>query len=60
MAKVEKGKLVLSDEEIALIEEGREFDLIPNQTGVYLLIDKEMEKGKAGTQVCIAVPDKAR
>ena len=60
MAKVEKGKLVLSDEEIALIEEGKEFDLIPNQTGVYLLIDKDLEKGKEGTQICIEVPDRMR
>jgi hypothetical protein len=57
MAKVDKGKIVLSEEEQKLIEEGKEFDLIPNQEGIYLLIEKSLEKEKGGTQVCVQVPE---
>jgi hypothetical protein len=58
MAKLEKGKLVLSEDEKNLMEEGKEFDLIPNQKGIFLLIEKSIEKEKEGTQVCVQVPEK--
>jgi hypothetical protein len=58
MAKIENGKLLLSKEEQDLIGEGKEFDIIPNQKGIYLLIEKTLEEEKGGTQVCVQVPEK--
>jgi hypothetical protein len=47
MAKVEGKKLLLSDEETGLLTEGKDYTLIPNNEGIFLLVDKEIEgKGK--------------
>ncbi|MFA5931547.1 MAG: hypothetical protein WC821_04525 [archaeon] len=56
MAKVIGKNIVLSSEETSLLGEGKEFELIPNHKGVFLLIDKSVMKEKEGTQVCVQVP----
>jgi len=58
MAKVIERNIVLNSEEISLLGEGKEFELIPNNKGVFLLIDKSVLKEKEGQQVCVAVPQK--
>jgi hypothetical protein len=45
MVKKENGKLVLSKEEERLLGELNEFELVPNNKGIFLLIDKETAKG---------------
>ena len=40
MAKVIGKNIVLSSEETSLLGEGKEFELIKNHKGVFLLIDK--------------------
>lgn len=49
MAKKEGKKLLLSDEETGLLGEGKDYTLIPNNEGIFLLVDKEIE-GKEKTQ----------
>jgi len=56
MAKVIKKSLILSDEEAALLGEGMEFDIIPNDKGIFLVIDKTLVGKKEGKQVCVQVP----
>lgn len=56
MAKVIGKNIVLSSEETSLLGEGKEFEVIPNHKGVFLLIDKSVMKEKEGTQVCVQVP----
>jgi len=56
MAKVDKEKMLLSGEEIKLLEHGKEYDLIPNQPGVFLLIDKGLLGKIEGKEVCVTVP----
>jgi len=58
MAKVIGKNITLNSEEISLLGEGKEFELIPNNKGVFLLIDKHLLKEKEGQQVCVAVPQK--
>jgi hypothetical protein len=55
MAKVSNRRIELTSEEIALLDEGKEFELIPNDKGIFLLIDKSMIKEKEGKQVCVEV-----
>ncbi|MCX6801159.1 MAG: hypothetical protein NTZ73_03145 [Candidatus Diapherotrites archaeon] len=43
MAKLENGKLILNEEETEFLKEGKEYSLIPNNEGIFLLIDKEIE-----------------
>jgi len=50
MAKVFGNNIVLNTEETALLTEGHEFELIPNQKGVFLLIEKEAIKENKETQ----------
>jgi len=59
MAKVgDKKLLLLSDEEHGLLSAGKEYDLIPNQKGIFLLIDKTLIGKNEGKQVCVQVPEK--
>ncbi len=58
MAKVVGKNITLNSEESSLLGEGKEFELIPNNKGVFLLIDKHLLKEKEGQQVCVAVPQK--
>jgi hypothetical protein len=56
MARVEDKKIVLNEEELALLKNGEEFDLIPNREGIFLLIDKKKAVEEEGAQVCVSVP----
>ena len=58
MAKVIGKNITLNPEEISLLGEGKEYELIPNNKGVFLLIEKSLLKEKEGQQVCVAVPQK--
>ena len=49
MAKVGGKSVSLNEEEAGLLGEGKEYELIPNQKGMFLLIDKEMLKEKICT-----------
>ncbi len=42
MAKIVNGKIILTNEESLLLKEGTEFELIPNQKGIFLLIEKNI------------------
>ena len=44
MAKVMGKNILLNDEEAALLVEGKNYELVPNQEGMFLLIDKELTK----------------
>lgn len=44
MTRIENGKLVLSKEELELLKGVGELELVPNQKGIFLLIDKELAK----------------
>lgn len=57
MAKLEKNHLVLSNEEVDLLKKNPELVLIPNQEGVFLLIDTKMLEKNEGKQVCVKVPE---
>ncbi len=57
MAKLEGNNLVLSKEEIELLKKNPELVLIPNQEGVFLLIDTKMLEKNEGKQVCVKVPE---
>lgn len=58
MAKNDGKFLTLSNEEIALLKKYSELTLIPNQEGVFLLIDKNKLLENEGKEVCIQVPQK--
>jgi hypothetical protein len=45
MVKKENGKLILSKDEEKLLGELKDFELVPNNKGIFLLIDKETAKG---------------
>ncbi len=44
MTKLENGKLILSKEEIELLKGVNDLELVPNQKGIFLLIDKKLAK----------------
>ena len=56
MVKIIDKKVALSTEEIKLLGEGKEYELIPNQKGVFLLIEKQVIAKNEGKQVCVSVP----
>jgi len=56
MAKVSGKNISLNEEETSILGEGKEFEVIPNDKGVFLFIDKSMLKETEGKQVCIQVP----
>ncbi len=56
MVKVIDKKVALSAEELHLLGEGKEYELIPNQKGVFLLIEKQVIAKNEGKQVCVSVP----
>ena len=56
MVKVIDKKVALSSEELHLLGEGKEYELIPNQKGVFLLIEKQIIAKNEGKQVCVSVP----
>lgn len=56
MVKVIDKKVALSTEELHLLGEGKEYELIPNQKGVFLLIEKQIIAKNEGKQVCVSVP----
>jgi len=56
MAKIEDGKIVLTKDELNLLKNSEELELIPNQEGVFLLIDKKIALEQEGKQVCVEVP----
>jgi len=56
MAKVEGANLVLSSEEMELLKKCKNLELIPNQEGIFLLIDKTLAIENEGKQFCVDVP----
>jgi hypothetical protein len=56
MVKIIDKKVALSSEELRLLGEGKEYELIPNQKGVFLLIEKQVIAKNEGKQVCVSVP----
>ncbi|MEK6958868.1 MAG: hypothetical protein AABW59_02370 [archaeon] len=60
MAKVEKERIILSAEEAILLKGIAEVELIPNQKGVFLLIDKGIMGKNEGKEVCVQVPAKEK
>jgi hypothetical protein len=56
MAKVNQKNLVLNNEEASLLSEGKEYEIIPNDKGIFLLIDKTKLGKNEGKQVCVQVP----
>ncbi|MFA5763876.1 MAG: hypothetical protein WC915_03605 [archaeon] len=42
MAKIVNGKIILTNEESLLLKDNTEFELIPNQKGIFLLIEKDV------------------
>lgn len=58
MAILENNFLKLSKEELVLLKKYSELTLIPNQEGVFLLIDKNKLSENEGKEVCITVPQK--
>jgi hypothetical protein len=56
MVKLEGKKLTLSEEEYVLVKKFEELELIPNQEGIFLLIDKKKAAEREGAQVCVNVP----
>jgi len=56
MAKLIGSNLVLSSEERELLKESKDFELIPNQEGIFLLIDKALAMQSEGKQFCVDVP----
>ncbi|MGI6589770.1 MAG: hypothetical protein ACOX1V_03870 [Candidatus Iainarchaeum sp.] len=56
MVKIIDKKVALSSEELKLLGEGKEYELIPNQKGVFLLIEKQELAKKEGKEVCVSVP----
>ena len=56
MAKLEGSNLVLSSEERELLKKCKDLELIPNQEGIFLLIDKTLAVENEGKQFCVDVP----
>ena len=56
MAKVVGKNIILNQEEATLVGEGKEYEFIPNDKGIFLMIDKDHLKEKEGKQVCVSVP----
>lgn len=56
MAKVIGKNISLNPEESNLLGEGKEYEIIPNDKGIFLMIDKTHLKEKEGKQVCVKVP----
>ena len=56
MAKLEGSNLVLSSEERELLQNCKDLELIPNQEGIFLLIDKALAMKNEGKQFCVDVP----
>jgi len=56
MAKVTGKNLSLNPEEITLLSEGKEYEIIPNDNGIFLMIDKKRLEKNEGKQVCVNVP----
>lgn len=51
MIKVSGKNAILNEEEAKLLGEGKEYELIPNQKGIFLLIEKGLVKEKEGAEV---------
>jgi hypothetical protein len=56
MVKVIDKKVALSSEELKLLGEGKEYELIPNQKGIFLLIEKKEVLKNEGKSVCVSLP----
>lgn len=56
MVKIIDKKVALSSEELKLLGEEKEYELIPNQKGVFLLIEKQVIAKNDEKQVCVNVP----
>lgn len=56
MARIEENKIFLSKEENELLKGLDELELVPNQKGIFLLIDRKIAVEKEGAQVCVNVP----
>ncbi|MBT7241456.1 MAG: hypothetical protein HN878_03125 [Candidatus Diapherotrites archaeon] len=56
MAKLVGSNLVLSSEEMELLKNSKELEIIPNQEGIFLLIDKDLAVENEGKQFCVEVP----
>ena len=56
MAKLVGSNLVLSSEEMELLKNSKDLEIIPNQEGIFLLIDKSLAAQSEGKQVCVDVP----
>jgi hypothetical protein len=56
MAKIVDNKIFLTNEETNLLKGIRELELVPNQKGIFLLIEKNIAKEKEGVKVCVNVP----
>ncbi len=56
MARLEENKIILEKEEVELLKGSKEMELVPNQKGIFLLIDKKIAVEKEGAQVCVNVP----
>ncbi len=56
MAKLEGSNLVLSSEEMEILKNCKDLELIPNQEGIFLLIDKALAIENEGKKFCVDVP----
>ena len=56
MAKLKGSNLVLSSEEMELLAKCKDLEIIPNQEGIFLLIDKSLAIENEGKQFCVDVP----
>lgn len=56
VVKIIDKKVALSSEELKLLGEEKEYELIPNQKGVFLLIEKQVIAKNDEKQVCVNVP----
>jgi len=56
MAKLEGSNLILSSDERELLKSCKDLELIPNQEGIFLLIDKALAMENEGKQFCVDVP----
>lgn len=56
MVKIVNKKIALSEEELNLLGENKEYELIPNKKGIFLLIEKELLSTNKEKKVCINLP----
>ncbi|MDD4251180.1 MAG: hypothetical protein PHX27_03245 [Candidatus ainarchaeum sp.] len=56
MAQIIDGKIILEKEELNLLAGITNLELVPNQKGIFLLIDKQIAIQKEGAQVCVNLP----